>query len=69
MEWNIISEKGLPKDDGRYGVIYRYKEEGKQVYIHTSCYVVDFNRWVNLSGKIEILAWCEFPPIPSQFII
>lgn len=66
MEWNIISEKGLPERNGKYGIIFRYRNT-KQVHAHAANFIN--GGWVNTLGDEEILAWCEFPPIPSQFII
>lgn len=70
MEWNIVSERGLPTKNGRYGIIYRYKEKGKHVYIHVADFLIDYDSlWAGMPRSMEILAWCELPPIPSQFII
>ena len=72
MEWNIVTEKGQPRNNGRYGVISRYKLPGsKDVCVHIANFLVTNGngKWVGIPEDIEILAWCEMPPIPGQFMI
>lgn len=68
-EWQIISETGNPKKSGRYGILYRYRKNKNVVHIHTLNYVAEIKLWAGQNDAMEIVAWCEFPPIPVQFII
>lgn len=68
-EWQIISEVGSPTKNGRYGIIYRYINKGRYIYIHVADFLAFPKTWVGITEYMEVLAWCEFPPIPSQFII
>jgi hypothetical protein len=69
MEWQIISEAGNPKKSGRYGIIYWYRNRGRHIYLHIDDFIMPNQKWVGMSSYAEVLAWCEFPAIPSQFII
>jgi len=71
-EWKIIEDAGLPQRSGKYGILYRYKGGKKQVYTMLASYITNTQTWVEMAlivGKIEILAWCEFPAIPGRYLI
>lgn len=71
-EWRIIEDVGLPEKSGKYGILYRYTGGKKQVYTTLANFISNTRTWVEMVlilGKIEILAWCEFPAIPSRYLI
>jgi hypothetical protein len=65
-KWHMCRD-GDPKDSGRYGVLYQYKEGPLRIF--TGDYDACTARWISVPPDNRILAWCEYPEFNEKEIL
>lgn len=67
QKWIVVNFDGNPKQNGRYLIVYRYKEATELRY-----YIGDYDicyGWNAMMDNVEILAWRNIPFFNSEALL